>query len=202
MIDPITTGHLSPQDLDLWLEGILPSARLVHLEDCPDCFALAHAERRVVAWLGRLPLLAPSDGFADRVMRDVAVPAPVARAPWRVLVHPSLLGARWRAMAAGVALAVAGAGLSVAWSLGHPDQLASFLTSLGNEAYRFGWTGLQALVANLAEQPWTGAARTLLSSPARAALTLGTGILLYASGLLAMRRLLTAPTHGVTRAHS
>ncbi|MEP6745995.1 MAG: hypothetical protein ABJB33_10910 [Gemmatimonadota bacterium] len=201
MIDP-TTGHLTPDDLDLWLEGTLPSSRLVHLEDCPDCFALAHAERRVVAWLGRLPLLAPSAGLSVRVMRAVTVPAPVARAPWRVLVRPSLLGPRWRAVAAGVGLAVTGAGLSVAWSLGHPDQLASLVSSLGNAAYRFGWTGLQALVANLAEQPWTGAARTLLSSPARAALTLGTGILLYASGLLAMRRLMTAPTNGVARAHS
>ena len=201
MIDP-TTGHLTPEDLDHWLEGTLSSVRLVHLEDCPDCFALAHAERRVVAWLGRLPLLAPSSGLSDRVMRAVTVPAPVARAPWRVLVRPSLLGPRWRAVAAGVGLAVTGAGLSVAWSLGHPDQLASLVSSVGNAAYRFGWTGLQALVANLAEQPWTGAARTLLSSPARAALTLGTGILLYASGLLAMRRLMTAPTNGAARAHS
>lgn len=201
MIDP-TTGHLTPEDLDHWLEGTLPSARLVHLEDCPDCFALAHAERRVVAWLGRLPLLAPSAGLSDRVMRAVTVPAQVARAPWRVLVQPSLLGPQWRAVAAGAVLAVTGAGLSVAWSLGHPDQLASLVSSLGNAAYRYGWTGLQALVANLAEQPWTGAARTLLSSPARAALTLGTGILLYASGLLAMRRLMTVPTNGVSRAHS
>jgi hypothetical protein len=201
MIDP-TTGHLTPVDLDLWLEGTLPSDRLVHLEDCPDCFALAHAERRVVAWLGRLPLLAPSAGFSDRVMQHVAVPAPVARAPWRVLVRPSLLGPRWRAMAAGIGLAVAGAGLSVAWSLGHPDQLASLLSSLGNKAVQIGWTGLQALVANLAEQPWTGAARALLSSPARAALTIGAGILLYASGLLVMRRLMTAPTNGGAHAHS
>ena len=201
MIDP-TTGHLTPEDLDLWLEGTLPSSRMVHIEDCPDCFALAHAERRVVAWLGQLPLLAPSAGFADRVMQRVAVPAPVARAPWRVLAQPSLLGPRWRAMAAGVGLAVAGSGLSVAWSLGHSDQLASLLSSAGNAAYQAGWTGLQALVANLAEQPWTGAARAFLSTPARVALTLGTGILLYASGLLAMRRLMTAPTHGVSRAHS
>jgi len=198
----LPTGHLTPDDLDHWLEGTLPSAQLVHLEDCPDCFALAHAERRVVAWLGRLPLLAPSAGLSDRVMRAVMVPAPVARAPWRVLAQPSLLGPRWRAMAAGVALAVSGAGLSVAWSLGHPDQLASLMSWMGNEAYQMGWTGLQALVANLAEQPWTGAVRTLLASPARAALSLGTGILLYASGILAMRRLMTAPTNGVSRAHS
>jgi len=198
----LPTGHLTPDDLDLWLEGSLPSSQLVHLEDCPDCFALAHAERRVVAWLGRLPLLAPSAGLSDRVMRAVMVPAPVARAPWRVLAQPSLLGPRWRAMAAGVALATGGAGLSVAWSLSHPDQLASLMSWMGNEAYQMGWTGLQALVANLAEQPWTGAARTLLASPARAALSLGTGILLYASGILAMRRLMTAPTNGVSRAHS
>ena len=84
MIDP-TTGHLTPDDLDLWLEGTLPSAQLVHLEDCSDCFALAHAERRVVAWLGQLPLLAPTAGLADRVMQHVAVPTKVVRAPWRVV---------------------------------------------------------------------------------------------------------------------
>jgi len=193
----LTHGHLTPEDLERWLEGSLPSARLVHLEDCPDCFALAHAERRVVAWLGQLPLLAPSAGLSDRVMRAVSVPAPVARAPWRVLAEPSLLGPRWRAVAASAALAVGGAGLSVAWSISHPDQLASLMSLMGEQAYQFGWTGLQAVVANLAEQPWTGAVRTLLASPARAALSLGAGILLYASGLLAMRRLLTAPTNGV-----
>ena len=198
----LPTGHLTPDDLDLWLTGSLPASQLVHLEDCPDCFALAHAERRVVAWLGRLPLLAPSAGLSDRVMRAVMVPAPVARSPWRVLAQPSLLGPRWRAMAAGTVLAVSGAGLSVAWSLSHPDQLASLMSWMGNKAFQMGWTGLQALVANLAEQPWTGAARTLLASPARAALSLGTGILLYASGILAMRRLMTAPTNGVSRAHS
>ncbi len=193
----LTHGHLTPEDLDRWLEGSLPAAQLVHLEDCPDCFALAHAERRVVAWLGQLPLLAPSAGLSDRVMRAVTVPAPVARAPWRVLSQPSLLGPRWRAVAAGAALALGGSGLSVAWSISHPDQLASLMSWLGNEAYRYGWTGLQAVVANLAEQPWTGAARTLLASPARAALSIGAGVLLYASGLLAMRRLMTAPTNGV-----
>jgi hypothetical protein len=193
----LTHGHLTPEDLERWLEGSLPSARLVHLEDCPDCFALAHAERRVVAWLGQLPLLAPAAGLSDRVMRAVSVPAPVARAPWRVLAEPSLLGPQWRAVAASAALAVGGAGLSVAWSLSHPDQLASLMSWMGEQAYQFGWTGLQAVVANLAEQPWTGAVRTLLASPARAALALGSGILLYASGLLAMRRLLTAPTNGV-----
>jgi hypothetical protein len=198
----LTHGHLTPEDLDHWLEGTLPSARLVHLEDCPDCFALAHAERRVVAWLGQLPLLAPSAGLSDRVMRAVSVPAPVARAPWRVLAQPSLLGPQWRALAASAVLAVGGAGLSVAWSISHPDQLASLMTWMGAQAYQFGWTGLQAVVANLAEQPWTGAVRNLLASPARAAFTLGAGILLYASGLLAMRRLLTAPTNGVGHVHS
>jgi hypothetical protein len=198
----LTHGHLTPEDLDHWLEGTLPSARLVHLEDCPDCFALAHAERRVVAWLGQLPLLAPSAGLSDRVMRAVSVPAPVARAPWRVLAQPSLLGPQWRALAASAVLAVGGAGLSVAWSISHPDQLASLMSWMGAQAYQFGWTGLQAVVANLAEQPWTGAVRNLLASPARAAFTLGAGILLYASGLLAMRRLLTAPTNGVGHVHS
>lgn len=201
MTDP-TTGHLTPEDLDHWLEGTLPSARLVHLEDCPDCFALAHAERRVVAWLGRLPVLAPSAGLAERVMQHVRVPAPVARAPWRVLVRPSLLGPRWRAVAATAALAVAGAGLSVVWSLTHQDQLSTLVSGLGSAAYQYGWTGLQALVANLAEQPWFGAARNLLASPTRAALTLGAGVLLYASGLLALRRLLTAPTSGGAYARS
>jgi hypothetical protein len=192
----LTPNHLTPEDLDLWLAGALPPGRLVHLEDCPDCFALAHAERRVVALIAALPVIAPHAGLADRVMEAVRVPPAPARAPWRVLTHPSLLGPRWKALAAASVALVAGAGVSVAWSLAHPDALPAAGAWVAGEASHWLWVTIQTLASNVAEQPWYGPARSLLGSPARAVLATISGVLLYAGGLLAMRRLLTPAAGG------
>lgn len=192
----LTLTHLTPADLDLWLAGALPAGRLVHLDDCPDCFALAHAERRVVALIAALPVIAPRDGLTDRVLAAVRVPPTPIRAPWRVLVHPSLLGPRWRALAAASVMVVAGAGVSVAWSLAHPDALAAAGTWVAGEASQWLWVTVRTLASNVTVQPWYGAARSLLGSPARAVLVSAGGMLLYVSGILAMRRLLTPAAGG------
>lgn len=192
----LTPSHLTPEDLDLWLAGGLPPGRLVHLDDCPDCFALAHAERRVVALIAALPVIAPAAGLADRVMAAVRVPPAPVRAPWRVLVHPSLLGPRWRVLAAAAVVAVAGASASAAWSLAHPEAFPAASAWVAGEASQWFWITVRTLASNVAEQPWYGAARSLLGSPARAALVSACGILLYASGIVAMRRLLTPVARG------
>ena len=192
----LTPQHLTPEDLDLWLAGGLPPGRLVHLDDCPDCFALAHAERRVVALIAALPVIAPRAGLADSVMAAVRVPATPVRAPWRVFAHPSLLGPRWKALVAASAALVAGATVSVAWSLAHPDALPALGGWVAGEASQWFWVTVRTLASNVTEQPWYGAARSLLGSPARAVLVSAGCLLLYASGVLAMRRLLT-PAAGV-----
>ncbi|MGH7532169.1 MAG: anti-sigma factor family protein [Gemmatimonadales bacterium] len=192
----LTPTHLTPDDLDRWLAGELPPARLVHLDDCHDCFALAHAERRVVALIAALPVIAPHAGLADRVMAAVRVPLTPVRAPWRVLLHPSLLGPRWRIMAAASVVVAGGATVSAAWSLAHPDAFPAASAWVAGEASQWFWTTVRTLASNVTEQPWYGAARSLLGSPARAVLVSVFGVLLYASGIVAMRRLLTPAARG------
>ena len=68
--------HLTPDELVLWAEGLLPAARALHLSDCPNCLATAERERSFFLQLARLERLAPSEGFADRVMSKVRIPTP------------------------------------------------------------------------------------------------------------------------------
>jgi hypothetical protein len=68
--------HLTPEEVDLWAEGLLATDRTMHLADCGHCLALAEAERKLVLELAQLPRFAPASGFADRVMAHVKVPTP------------------------------------------------------------------------------------------------------------------------------
>jgi hypothetical protein len=68
------TPHLTADEIELWAQGLLPAARVMHLADCADCLAAGERERRLVVGIARLPRLAPADGFADRVMARVRIP--------------------------------------------------------------------------------------------------------------------------------
>ncbi len=70
------TPHLSPDEIDLWADGLLPAARALHLSDCLPCLEAAERERGLSLELARLPRLAPSVDFADRVMSEVRIPSP------------------------------------------------------------------------------------------------------------------------------
>jgi hypothetical protein len=71
------TLHLSPDELDLWLDGLLPDSRTSHLETCDQCRTAAEESRDVVLALSALPRTAPPEGFAERVL---------ARLPGRIAV--------------------------------------------------------------------------------------------------------------------
>jgi hypothetical protein len=63
--------HLGPDELDLWLDGRLPSSRTSHLETCEQCRSAAEETREIVQQLAQLPKPAPGLAFADRVMARV-----------------------------------------------------------------------------------------------------------------------------------
>jgi len=64
--------HLTPEDLDLWLEGRLPPDRTSHLETCDDCRTAAEETREVVLRLAQLPKVSPRPGFGDQVLARLA----------------------------------------------------------------------------------------------------------------------------------
>jgi hypothetical protein len=68
--------HLTPDEIELWAQGLLPAARAVHLADCPECLATAERERKLFVQLAQLERFAPSAEFAERVMGKVRLPTP------------------------------------------------------------------------------------------------------------------------------
>ncbi len=196
-----TPSHLSLADLDDWLAGNLTPGRREHLEACASCQQLAEAEHGLVELLSSLPHLDPAPGFADRVMAAVEIPDPFALravATW----WQRLTSDRHRlAVAAGVMLLLlTGMGGSVAWSLANPDVVPGIGSWLSGEAAQWFWLTLRGLGSNLLEQPWYTAVRDAAGSPARLAFVAGGASVLYVTGMLAMRRLLSLPSAEVAHA--
>ncbi len=67
------TQHLTADELDLLLVGTPAPRATLHIETCDSCRTMSRLDREVVGSLARLPMLEPSEGFADRVMRQVIV---------------------------------------------------------------------------------------------------------------------------------
>lgn len=186
--------HLSADDLDAWIEGRLGSARAGHLRHCAECRDLVERERALVELLGALPRLAPAAGLEDRVMARVRVPQPAAA----VVAHrPAVAPSRRRTAGAAVLLGMAA---SIAWSLGNRELLDSWGTWLLGESSQLLWVSVQAVASNLLEQPWSREVRSFIAAPGRLLPVLGAASLVYASGLLALRRLMALPTAGVAHA--
>jgi hypothetical protein len=68
--------HLTPDEVDLWAQGLLGAARTMHLADCPACLDTAERERKLLRELAQLPRFGPEFGFAERVMARVRIPTP------------------------------------------------------------------------------------------------------------------------------
>ena len=73
MTEPLLQ-HLTPDELELWAQGLLPAARDIHLAQCGECRVLGDRERKLFRELARLPRFAPEFGFVDRVMAKVEIP--------------------------------------------------------------------------------------------------------------------------------
>lgn len=71
--------HLTPEEIELWAQGLLPAARDIHVAQCAECRATAERERELLRELARLPRFTPEFGFAERVMAKVKIPTPSGR---------------------------------------------------------------------------------------------------------------------------
>lgn len=68
--------HLTPDEIELWAQGLLGAAGALHLAECRECFVLAEQERTLTRNLAQLPRFGPEFGFVERVMAHVRVPTP------------------------------------------------------------------------------------------------------------------------------
>ncbi len=68
--------HLTPDEIELWAQGLLSAARAMHLAECSLCRAEAEQERKMLLELAQLPRFTPSASFADQVLARVKIRAP------------------------------------------------------------------------------------------------------------------------------
>ena len=193
--------HLSPDDIDLWLDGTLAVERARHLDGCRACLERVTAEREIVEQVASLPLVSPAADFADRVMQSVSIPDPFA--------IRSLAAARRRVFATPRALAVAASLLvlvvgsmagSIVWTMNHQDTLTAFGSWLLAQGGQAAWLALRGVASNVIEQPWYEGAKVLVGNPTRLAVASAATSLAYLGGLLVLRRLLALPTQQVAHA--
>ena len=76
MSDHAHNPHLTPDEVELWAQGLLAAARAMHLAECGECLTTAERERKLLRDLAQLPRFGPEYGFVERVMAKVRVPTP------------------------------------------------------------------------------------------------------------------------------
>jgi hypothetical protein len=197
---PAAAGHLSLDELDLWVTAQLPPGREGHLRNCQGCQKLANEERMLVMRLEALPLFNPREGFSDRVMDRVHVPVISLAGAWRLWRTGFTRNPMHVGIAASVAVLLGGSvAASAAWAAGHQDLITgagTWLLSYGEQWY---WQGVSLATGFLERQAWYDSARAALT-PAR---LIGIGAMavgLYTGGVLLLRRLLALPDSPVARA--
>jgi hypothetical protein len=195
-----TAQHLTPDDLEQWVDGLLPTPREAHLRDCPECQALADAERVLVLRLQAVPLFNPAPGFSERVMNRVNIPVTSLAGAWRfwhtrVFANPISVGA-----AAAAAVLLGGSlAASAAWAAAHQDTIIGvgpWLLSQGQQTWQ---QGMSMASGALEQQSWYAPLRAALT-PARIVLVGAAALALYGAGVVALRRLLALPAPQVSRA--
>jgi hypothetical protein len=194
------TQHLSLEELDLWVTGLLPVTRESHLRDCEACQAFANQERLLVMRLEALPLFDPAPGFTDRVMDRVNVPVTSLAGAWRLWStrfsrNPASVG-----VAASAAVMLGGSiAASAAWAAGHQDVITGVGTWLVAHGEQWFWQAVGIGTAFLEQQRWYPGLRAVLTPGWLAglgAVTVG----LYAGGVMLLRRLLALPGSPAARA--
>jgi hypothetical protein len=192
--------HLTGDDLDAWVIGVLPAQREAHLRGCAACQTLANQERVLVMRLEALPLFDPRQGFADRVMDRMELPVASIADAWRlwrgrVFANPIGVG-----IAAGVAVVLGGSvAASAAWASANQDTITGAGLWMMSHGQQWFWQGVGMATALLDQQSWYPTVRASLT-PGRIALVATAVAGLYAAGLVALRRLLSLPRSQVARA--
>jgi len=199
---PAPVPHLTGDDLDAWVLGVLPPERESHLRRCPECQALADQERVLVMRLQALPLFDPRPGLADRVMRQVDLPVTSLATAWRHWRVRAGREPRTVGITAAVAMMLGGTiAASAAWTAGHQEVITGAGNWLVGQAQQWWWQGAGLVTALLQRQPWYDSMRSALT-PGRIAALSGTLLVLYAGGIMLLRRLLAPPPADTARALS
>jgi hypothetical protein len=154
---------------------------------------LVAEDLELIRALESLTALGPTAGFADRVMARVAISEPAA-VP--VLSFPRLT----RRRLAVLGTIAAGLAASVAWSAANRSALDAILGAAAGGAVDAGWTAFRATAAAVAEQPWFDSVRPFWLEPTRLVGGALAGLVIYGSGIFALRRLVSPSASPVSGA--
>jgi hypothetical protein len=149
--------HLLPDEFDLLLDGELGfgvTPLRAHVRRCAECRAELDAQRAVVMELERIPHLAPSASFADRVMLDVQVfePAHVAATETARRWLPAARGAR---VAVGVLAACVAFVLSAGalWGVAQLNRALALSAPVSDHMQAWLWRAVGGLAASALGRP-------------------------------------------------
>jgi hypothetical protein len=171
------------------------------LDQCQLCLEEVRIVREITEQIAALPLMSPGEGFSDRVMAEVMIPDPFAIRSLQATRRRLVASPKSFAVAASLVLLLLGSMIgSIVWSLGNQETLAAVGSWFFGRAGQAVWLGVQGLASNLIEQPWYDGFKSLAQNPTRLAMFSALGSFAYLGGLLALRRLLAAPTQRVAHA--
>lgn len=145
--------HLTPDEIDRWLEQGLPKERVAHLEACSRCAWEARETRALTRALGALPSLTAPPDFAERVLAGLRSPGPaLQRARPRRWV-PTRRRA-WALAASFAGLSVLSTGLAAAWALANPSVVTAALAAAQGSIGVLLESVRSAVASQLALVPW------------------------------------------------
>lgn len=176
-----TLNHPSPDRLEALVEATLDGADQAvvesHLATCERCRAEVADLRSLFEALSALPEVAPSAGFANRVMKGVRVRRPVLAwlNEWIERLTPDT-NRGWAIAAAVVAMPVLASTALVWWLLSHPEVSVESLwlvaSAMMSEGLSSGWQWVWASLAGSGLAVWASSLMDLAESLGRGGLGL------------------------------
>jgi hypothetical protein len=149
----VNQRHLLPDEIDQFLDdevGFGSAPLKAHIADCPECRGKLDDARAVTGIVERLPRLAPSHRFTERVMSQVPVFVPwhVAAREWIAEMVPAAGRSRKAAIAAAALMAV-GLGIITIALLTQSDLILLASNVAVDRMREIAVAGVGGLVVNL-----------------------------------------------------
>lgn len=193
--------HIPPGILQDFVDGLLPARAIArvrtHVGSCTHCAGEVDAWRHVVARLDTLDRLAPSDGFAERVMHGFALAPSRAVAALSIRSRVLAVARRlvpqtreaWAALSGAAVTPVVVVGLVAYAVFSHPTltlgSLASFAWWQISDLLTGAGSGLTVTLVQMSEMFGIG---SLIQTLAAAPLLVASGVVVYSLGsALALR---------------
>jgi anti-sigma factor RsiW len=187
-----TLNHPTADRLEAFVEESLDGATEAvvrsHIATCATCQTEVAELQSLFELLSGLPELAPSAGFADRVMAGVRVRRPILEriAEWIERLAPDT-NRGWAIAAAAFGAPVLASAAVVWWILSQPgvsaQNLAIFGAAIAGDALATGWQWVLARLATSSAAAWATAAADGITSLGRG--EIGLAAVMFATMTLA-----------------